>query len=179
MGFPPSAESLVAVFTITALFDVALNVLPPPIGGVLLRPYFVRHTVLAAALIAGFAGAITLIPIAAITDTEQPTLIATLVVFAISAGIGFPMQWSRLFPHLDTFYYGIMPRYQSFLADGLSGLMVTTVYWFLKDPHTFPYTAAVVLWLAVALVYGFLVHKGVILYKPPHTVTETDPCEFL
>ena len=39
------------------------------------------------------------------------------------------MLYSGLFPHLDKHYYQVMPRIQSFVADGLSGIMVAAVYY--------------------------------------------------
>ena len=160
----PEDRAIILAFVITATFDALINLLPPPIGSDLLRSYFSKHTVLGAALIAGFVGAITLFPIAALVDITTPALLTVVVIFIVSAFIGFPMQWSGLFPHLNKFYYGIMPRYQSFVADGLSGVMVASVYWLLTEPTGFPYFESAVMWTIIALVYVFLVHKGFILY---------------
>lgn len=161
-----SSFHVLVVFVITALFDVALNVLPPPVGAVLTRRYFDQHTLLSAALIAGFTGAVTVLPISALVGSvANPSLWACVVVFVVSALIGFPMQWSGLFPHLNKHYYGVMPRYQSFLADGVSGVMVATVFWFVMHPRTFPYLAAGAGWAACALLYYVLLRRGVFLYS--------------
>lgn len=129
-----TARAVVYVFCITAAFDVFINLAPHPFG-ILLVDYFDKHTVLSAALIAGFVGAITLPVIAALTDYTAPSASSVVVTFAVSALIGFAMQMSGLFPHLDEHYYGTLPRHQTFLADGLSGLMVASVYWMLTLPR--------------------------------------------
>lgn len=123
---------IVLSFVITALFDLALNLLPPPIGATSIRGYFNKHTPLAAALIAGFVGAITFLAIYFIYGkVPEPTVFNMVVIFSISALMGTPMRYSGLFPHLDKHYYQVMPRIQSFIADGLSGIMVAAVYYFL------------------------------------------------
>ena len=127
------AKDVILVFVITAVFDVLLNLLPPPLGASILREYFNHHTVLSAALVAGFVGSVTLILILKIfPDVIHASSMACLKIFIVSALIGFPMEWSHLFPHLKTFYYDKIPRIQSFLADGLSGVMVASVFWTLK-----------------------------------------------
>ena len=125
-------DSLVQVFAITAFFDLFINLAPPPLGATLLRKYFRNHTPLAAALIAGFVGALTY-ALLTFFDVERPSYYAVATVFMVSALVGFPMQWSGFFPILNRYYYEIMPRYQSFLADGLSGVMVATVYWSIRN----------------------------------------------
>ena len=123
---------LVLVFIITATFDILLNLLPPPIGAVILRPYFNEHTLLSAALIAGFVGAVTFYVIYLIyRKIPNFNMYNMISIFLISALIGTPMRLSGLFPILDKHYYQAVPRLQSFLADGLSGIMVATVYYFI------------------------------------------------
>lgn len=121
---------IVLTFIITASFDLALNVLPPPLGATRIREYFNNHTKLAAALIAGFVGAFTFIVIFTLYG-GVPTLsfYNSAVTFSISALIGIPMRHSNIFPHLDKHYYQVMPRIQSYMADGLSGVMVSIVYY--------------------------------------------------
>lgn len=127
------AKDIILVFVITAVFDVLLNLLPPPIGASILREYFDQHTILSAALVAGFVGSVTFVTILkTYPDAMYPSSMACLKVFIISAIIGFPMEWSHLFPHLNTFYYDKIPRVQSLLADGLSGVMVASVFWKIK-----------------------------------------------
>ena len=123
---------IVLSFIITAGFDVALNVTPPPLGAVILREYFDNHTLLAAALIAGFVGAITFAVIYYIySAVPKLSMYNMFVIFCISALMGIPMRLSGLFPILDKYYYQKIPRIQSFLADGISGVMVASVYYFM------------------------------------------------
>jgi len=125
-------HGIVFSFIITAVFDVALNLLPEKYGGATrIREYFNRHTVLAAALIAGFVGAVTFIIIhRCYNGVPSFNAMNMSMIFLISALVGYPMRYSGLFPILDKYYYQVMPRWQSFVADGLSGLMVSIVYYF-------------------------------------------------
>ena len=123
---------LILIFIITASFDIALNILPPPLGAVILRQYFNEHTLLSAALIAGFIGAITFCVLYLIYgDIPEMSVYNILIIFIISALMGVPIRLSKLFPSLDKHYYQVIPRIQSFLADGLSGIMVAVVYYFI------------------------------------------------
>lgn len=123
---------IVLSFMITGGFDVALNLLPPPLGAVILREYFDNHTVLAAALIAGFVGAVTFIVIYMLSGNKVPELNTynMIFIFCVSSLMGTPIRLSGLFPILDEYYYQKIPRIQSYLADGLSGVMVAAVYYF-------------------------------------------------
>ena len=153
----------VVVFLITATFDVALNLLPPPVGAILLRDYFSKHTVLSAALIAGFIGAFTLPVIALFTNINKPSTHSVVTIFVVSAFIGFPMQWSGIFPHLNVHYYGKLPRYQSFLADGISGLMVAQVYWsIISRISTRAKTALGLMWTLIVITYAVLLKSGIL-----------------
>ena len=157
------ARSIVTVFCITAAFDVLLNLGPHPLG-VLLQDYFEQHTVLAAALIAGFVGAITLPAIAAFTDYRRPSVHSVIVTFVVSALVGILMQFSGLFPHLNTHMYDKLPRHQTFLADGLSGVMVATVYWMLTLPRSaWRLDMLVPFWITVLVSKASLEHMGVIV----------------
>lgn len=161
-------KDITLVFLITAAFDVALNLLPPPVGNTLLGDYFSKHTVLAAALLAGFIATFTLPVIKLFTDTSYPTVHAVGAIFAVSALIGFPMQWSGAFPHLNTHYYEKpgLPRYQTFLADGLSGVMVASVYWLAMRRYTSQTSRSVgLMWMSVFLAYLALVRTGLIVYR--------------
>ena len=126
-------HGIVFSFIITAAFDLALNLLPPNLGGATqIRGYFNQHTPLAAALIAGFVGAVTFIIIYGVySDVPSFNAYNMVVIFCISALVGIPMRYSGIFPHLDKYYYQAMPRIQSYLADGFSGLMVSIVYYLL------------------------------------------------
>lgn len=125
---------IILSFIITAGFDIALNITPPPIGAVILRDYFDNHTLLSAALIAGFVGAITfMVIISFYGKVPKFSIMSMIVIFCISALMGTPMRLSGLFPVLDKYYYQKIPRIQSFLADGLSGVMVASVYYFIVN----------------------------------------------
>lgn len=123
---------IVLSFIITATFDIALNVTPPPLGAVILREYFDNHTLLAAALIAGFVGAVTFAIIYYIySGVPKLSVYNIFIIFCISTLMGIPMRLSGLFSILDKYYYQKIPRIQSFLADGISGIMVASVYYFM------------------------------------------------
>ena len=159
------ARSIVIVFCITAAFDVLLNLGPHPLG-VLLQDYFQQHTVLAAALIAGFIGAFTLPVIASFTNYRAPSVHSIVTTFTVSALIGFPMYHSGIFPHLNKHYYDKFPRHQTFLADGLSGVMVATVYWMLTRPRSaWRLDMLVPFWITVLVGKVSLEHMGVIVSK--------------
>jgi H+/gluconate symporter-like permease len=126
-------------FIITALWDVVLRImsenyekLPPyfQFDFVLyLQPYFKIHTLLAAALIAGFVGATTQAII--LQFHKLPTNIASyltfmMVTFVISALYGFIIKASHLFPHLVDTYYDNLGTYRAMYTDGVSGLIVQT-----------------------------------------------------
>ena len=154
--------------SITSVFDVLLNLTPPPVGAVLTRTYFRKHTPLSAALIAGFIGFFTFFAIFPFTDTGIFGAHSVAVTFLVSALIGFPMEWSGLFPHLQTEYYDKLPRLQSFMADGLSGLVVAAVFWYVRGRLNGSDVAVIgggsVLLL---LVYLHLVRRGIIVYSNP------------
>jgi len=141
-----NSEIIILTFVITALWDVVLRFMAlnfdkvpsiikntmPFIGD--LEPYFKIHTLLAAALIAGFVGATTQPIILYIMKFPQknPKNISDLiniskfmiVSFIISALYGFIMKWSGLFPHLQKYYYDKLGVVRSMYHDGISGLIV-------------------------------------------------------
>jgi len=127
----------ILTFIITALWDVVLrkmsenyNHLPSLFQAdfmIYLQPYFKKHTLLAAALIAGFIGATTQVIILHFhkLPTNARSLITFMITtFIISALYGFIIKFSNLFPHLvDTYYKNLgVPR--SMYTDGVSGLIV-------------------------------------------------------
>lgn len=137
-----SYKLIVYTFVVTALWDVVLNYmatnyekLPNIVNRKLpfikeLRPYFQHHTILAAALIAGFVGAtfqammLALMPFPkSITDLGKVSYFL-LISFVISALYGFLMKWSGLFPHLQKYYYDYLGHIHGMLHDGVSGLIV-------------------------------------------------------
>lgn len=160
-------RGLVLVFVITALFDVLINILPQPFGAAILKDYFKNHTLLSAALIAGFVGAVTFIPITMLIDYNVPNIKNMLIIFMISALIGFPMELSNMFPVLQKYYYDRIPRYQSFLADGVSGIMVASIYWLLilsRDKKRDLLTRLIPIWVIIFFIYLLLLYFNVLLF---------------
>lgn len=146
---------IILTFVVTALWDVSLRFMalnfdkvPGIIKNVMpfigdLEPYFKIHTLLAAALIAGFVGATTQPIIFAITPFPKNImnlyyLLKFLVVsFIISALYGFIMKWSGLFPHLQKYYYDKLGVIRSMYHDGISGLIVQFTLLFLVTVKNF------------------------------------------
>lgn len=144
-----NSNLIILTFVITALWDVSLRYMAlnfdkvhgiikntmPFIGD--LEPYFKTHTLLAAALIAGFVGATTQPIILAITPFPKNImnisyLLKFLVVsFIISALYGFIMKWSGLFPHLQKYYYDKLGVVKSMYHDGISGIIVQVTLLFI------------------------------------------------
>ena len=134
------SELLLQTFIITALWDVVLrimsenyNTLPKFLQMDFVRyliPYFKQHTVLSAALIAGFAGSITQYFIIKIVPFPNNiininTIIKFLFVsFVVSGLFGFPMKLSKLFPHLERTYYDKLGPINGIIHDGVSGIIV-------------------------------------------------------
>ena len=141
-----NSQIIILTFVVTALWDVVLrfmalnfNKVPSVIKNLMpfigdLEPYFKIHTLLAAALIAGFVGATTQPIILYIMKFPQKIPNNTndivnivkfmLVSFVISALYGFIMKWSGLFPHLQKYYYDKLGVVRSMYHDGISGLIV-------------------------------------------------------
>ena len=131
---------VILTFIITALWDVVLRILSvyepiPSINNSMqfikdLRPYFEKHTLLAAALIAGFVGATTQSII--LHFMNFPTynrsikyIIKFMILsFIVSALFGFIMKASKLFPYLEKYYYEKLGLVKSLYHDGTSGLIV-------------------------------------------------------
>jgi len=105
-----------------------INIIMPFIKD--LNPYFKKHTLLSAALIAGFVGATTQPIIFKITPFPKniknisSVFLFLIVSFIISALYGFIMKWSRLFPRLQEHYYEKLGVVKSMYHDGISGLIV-------------------------------------------------------
>jgi len=133
---------IILTFMVTALWDVVLRFMSLNYEKLpkyfqmdfieYLIPYFEQHTILAAALIAGFVGATTQPIILSIMDFPKSILDIAYVSkfmilsFIISALYGFIMKWSNLFPHLVTHYYDKLGVARSMYTDGFSGLVVQT-----------------------------------------------------
>ena len=131
---------LVATFVITGVYDLILRwmiegKLPTPFGirdspwYKSLVPYFKRQTPLAAALVAGFVGAITQIPILWFSDVPSPTNFSRIAVFLLATFLvsglsGIAMRASGLFPILDDTMYRVLSPAQAIWADATSGVVV-------------------------------------------------------
>ena len=130
---------LTVTFLITALWDVALRIMSENYYSLpkflqydfirYLRPYFKKHTILSAALVAGIVGAVTQAIILKFVDIPKKmmsykTVEFLVISFIISALIGFPMKWSGLFPHLYEYYYKPLGDIRGAYHDGISGLIV-------------------------------------------------------
>ena len=102
-----------------------------------LIPYFKHHTILAAALIAGFVGATTQPIIISIMPFPRNIFNFTYVFkfmilsFIISALYGFIMKGSKLFPYLERYYYEPLGVARSMYTDGVSGLVVQVTLLFI------------------------------------------------
>ena len=140
---------IILTFIITALWDVVLRILSVynPIPSVkaffpfiqYLEPYFMKHTLLAAALIAGFVGATTQVIIlyfmALPTRNSSLKYIIQFLIwtFIVSALYGFVMKASKLFPYLEKYYYEPLGIFKSLYHDGTSGLIVQITLLFLLN----------------------------------------------
>ena len=131
---------IILTFVVTALWDVALRFMSlnhdklPKFFQMDfvedLIPYFKHHTLLAAALIAGFVGATTQPIILSLMSFPKNifdivyVLKFMIITFIISALYGFVMKGSKLFPHLEKHYYDKLGVARSMYTDGVSGLIV-------------------------------------------------------
>jgi len=130
---------IINTFIITALWDIVLRkfsenyyILPdiitnnfPFIG--YLVPYFEKHTILDAALIAGFIGAVTqfiILKLVKLPQTFKNSMNFFIISFIVSALFGFVMKFSKLFPNLDETYYKNLGPIRGMYHDGVSGIIV-------------------------------------------------------
>lgn len=127
----------ILTFFITAFWDIVLRIMSENYEKLplflqfdfvrYLQPYFKLHTLLAAALIAGFVGATAQVII--LHTHKLPTKITSyftflMASFVISALYGFIIKLSHLFPHLVNTYYKNLGTYRSMYLDGVSGVIV-------------------------------------------------------
>jgi hypothetical protein len=141
-----NSELYILTFVITGLWDVVLrfmslnfNKLPKIVKQYLpfieyLQPYFEKHTLLAAALVAAFVGATTqviivnMVPFPKRTSSYYYVFKFMLISFIVSALYGFVMKFSKLFPRLDETYYKRLEEeggvIRSMYHDGISGWIV-------------------------------------------------------
>ena len=140
---------IILTFVVTALWDVVLRFmslnydkLPKYFQMDFVKnliPYFKHHTLLAAALIAGFVGATTQPFIISVMDLPKDIFDISYVfkfmvlTFIISALYGFIMKGSKLFPHLDRYYYEPLGVMRSMYTDGVSGLVVQITLLFIYN----------------------------------------------
>ena len=131
---------IIFTFIVTALWDVVLRVMSLNYSKLPkyfqmdfvedLIPYFKHHTLLAAALIAGFVGATTQPIILSLMSFPKSIFDIVYVIkfliisFIISALYGFIMKGSKLFPYLEKHYYKKLGVLRSMYTDGVSGLVV-------------------------------------------------------
>jgi len=132
-------NAYILTFIITAIWDVVLRKMSENFERLptffqfdfvrYLQPYFHKHTLLAAALIAGFVGSTTQVIILQLHPfpTTQKTLLSfMLTTFIVSALYGFLIKFSGLFPHLVETYYKNLGTPRSMYLDGVSGIIVQT-----------------------------------------------------
>ena len=106
-----------------------------------LIPYFKRHTLLSAALLAGFIGYVTqviilfLMPFPKNFENVKEISKFLILTFIISALFGFMMKLTKLFPHLDDTYYKKLGHVRGAYHDGISGLIVQITMLFLVYLH--------------------------------------------
>ena len=133
------SNDLLLVFVITAVWDIILRGFAEQkltLFGihewrwvVALRPYFEKHTVLSAALLAGFVGAVAYACITLPKFYERLHPFASFVwILIVSGGLGIPMRYSGLFPHLKKYYYDTLGFVYSLATDTLSGIIVCVTF---------------------------------------------------
>ena len=135
-----NSKLYILTFIITGIWDILLrllsenyDLLPKIMQYDFIRyliPYFQKHTLLSAALIAGFIGATTqfiivnIYPFPSDFKDIHKVLYFLFLSFIVSALYGFLMKGSKLFPHLDKTYYKELGTVRSMYHDGISGLIV-------------------------------------------------------
>jgi len=135
-------KTIIVTFIITSLWDIILRYmsinyeqLPLIIKRFIpfikyLKPYFKIHTLLAAALIAGFVGAVSqslillIMPVSDALENINNIIIFFVITFIVSALYGFIIKASNLFPYLEKYYYNKLGIIRSMYHDGISGLIV-------------------------------------------------------
>lgn len=138
-------QDIIIIFLITAFWDVILRLMSEgkiKFFGIenmkwitVLEEYFEKHTILSAALIAGFVGAVTHFIIIKSLESLNLSGVNTytiLLVIFISGIVGIPMRYSGLFPHLKKHYYDPLGFGYSFATDAFSGVVVGASYQIIK-----------------------------------------------
>ena len=135
-----NSKLYILTFIITGIWDILLRLLSENYDSLpkimqydfirYLIPYFQKHTLLSAALIAGFIGATTqfiivnIYPFPSDFKDIHKVLYFLFLSFIVSALYGFLMKGSQLFPHLDQTYYKELGTVRSMYHDGISGIIV-------------------------------------------------------
>lgn len=136
--------NLILVFFITGFWDIILRNMSE--GNIsflgienmkwvtVLKEYFEYHTLLGAALIAAFVGAIAYALIIYTIDSLSVSnkIIQLVLVFLISGLVGIPMRYSGLFPILNKYYYKPLGFTYSFITDSMSGVVVAITLFLLE-----------------------------------------------
>ena len=137
---------IILTFIVTALWDVVLRFLSLnnekinykfPDFVRYLKPYFQQHTILSAALIAGFVGATTqplilyFMKFPSVKSNIMYIIQFMVLSYIISAFFGILMKTTKLFPHLDKHYYDNLGTLRGMYLDGISGLIVQSTILFL------------------------------------------------
>ena len=131
-------ELIILTFIITGFWDIILRLMSENYDKLpkflqdykfikYLIPYFQKHTLLAAALIAGFIGATTqfiILKVYKFPNNLNQVLKFLIISFIISGLYGFMMKASKLFPYLEATYYKKLGNFKGFIHDGISGLVV-------------------------------------------------------
>jgi len=145
------SKLIIYTFIVSSIWNVLLNYmsnhfdklpfwfqkLMPFIGN--LKPYFQQHTLLDAALVAGFIGACTqfiilnMVKIPKNITNIKNIIIYYLISFFISALFGFVIKFSELFPYLELHYYNKLGLIRSMYHDGIFGTIVQTTLLFLSQ----------------------------------------------
>lgn len=133
------SKLIILTFIVTALWDNVLRFLSLnnekinygfPDFVRYLKPYFQQHTMLSAALIAGFIGATTqpiILYFMKFPSVKSNTIYIfqfMVLSFTISALFGILMKATKLFPYLDKYYYDNLGTLRGMYLDGISGLIV-------------------------------------------------------
>lgn len=142
---------VIITFIVTALWDIVLRFLSLnnekinynfPDFVKYLKPYFQQHTMLSAALIAGFVGATTqpiilyFMKFPSVKSNSIYIIQFMVLSFVISGLFGFLMKATKLFPYLDKHYYNNLGTTRAMYHDGISGLIVQStilVLFFISD----------------------------------------------
>lgn len=134
-----NSSLIILTFIITGIWDLVLqfmsynyNKLPKFIQWFedpkILQPYFKKHTLLSAVLLAGFSGAVAQIILLLIFKTYPKNIKSfipfTILTFFVSGIVGLLMQYSQLYPILNETYYKKLGKITGFYHDGVSGLIV-------------------------------------------------------